>query len=660
MTNWATKTVTLRLNDFMYNAGVSGLLTVLKNDGVDECGNTVFGINTRSLANDNTIEIPFSAFDGFAKRYVGEMVKKYGRATEFFVFKNTWEEIDNDRDEPNIDKKLFLIDFVRSIKASSILTGFRALSDSPFTESIRLIEFDEATTLPALTDKDEFTKAKKEFAKAKKMVATNGISEMKAKAAPLFARKPLVGEEKDSLVEEIFDEYRPLFKSMIDGIDVFFMKKIAYSVINRFWSGISFLSMDDGLLSIPADEAYQKTFIEPLIKHFETPVKPKAPKKGATGPEDRILCLQCHDRLGTHSKLSFSWVEGLGIDSAKKTSSFWNNMPDDDMCPVCALVYSCIPLGFTFDDRNQMAIFANCSFSINGLVELNATTTEKIASGNELVNKGYSKYATMVNKYMEQESMYGENQVRLGGIQFIRKGLGSRFSLDLVTPQQMQVFSKYRKDFEFLAKVSFKDDKGEWYSVYEHLVSDFFSGKSLHFMIDSIIRNYLQGNVTSPGFLDKILNIEDYHRLIKKGDVNVKMENTTPDASNDAKLARNGEKKPFDFLSTEQKELFFWRRSGEDIRAAFDPDRTGEIDNKIRGYAYRLSNSIRMGDTMSFIDEMSRAHIRYEVDMPRNAERLWYNTDEFTRLGQAYLIGLISGRHEKKIAENGNGGTANA
>ena len=43
---------------------------------------------------------------------------------------------------------------------------------------------------------------------------------------------------------------------------------------------------------------------------------------------------------------NYSWIVDGGIDSERKTSVFWDFVRDDYMCPMCALVYSCMPLGF--------------------------------------------------------------------------------------------------------------------------------------------------------------------------------------------------------------------------------------------------------------------------------------------------------------------------
>ena len=150
--------------------------------------------------------------------------------------------------------------------------------------------------------------------------------------------------------------------------DIFMLKDIIYSNIQYFWSDVSFLDHNNKKHKLDISVAYQESFVKP-VENIVTALG--TGKKRKTSLE----CCYCSMPLMKSSKdrklkekFSMKWIN-LGVDIEKKTSPYWNFKPDLVLCPICNLVYSCLPLGFT--TKGTESYFINLNSSIKDLLEAN-------------------------------------------------------------------------------------------------------------------------------------------------------------------------------------------------------------------------------------------------------------------------------------------------
>lgn len=83
---------------------------------------------------------------------------------------------------------------------------------------------------------------------------------------------------------------------------------------------------------------------------------------------------------------------------------------------------------------------------------------------------------------------------------------------------------------------------------------------------------------------------------------------------------------------------------GSRVRAMFDASE-GDIDNKLRGYIYKLLNCAKGDDREGFMDTVARFYIGMGRAMPSEMlSKMFQGQEAFVTLAQAYIIGLGGGR----------------
>ena len=137
--------------------------------------------------------------------------------------------------------------------------------------------------------------------------------------------------------------------------EIMLIKDVAYSIISRFWSGISFLNRQ-GNLKDPKEE-FKRSFEIPLKNYILKEVKSEE------------YCSECGEKIKGSNKMKPSYVISLAEDFTRKASNYWNFKPTCFICPKCNFLFSLIPLGFSL--CNDEYIFINLNSSLEALVKSN-------------------------------------------------------------------------------------------------------------------------------------------------------------------------------------------------------------------------------------------------------------------------------------------------
>jgi CRISPR-associated protein Cst1 len=171
-----------------------------------------------------------------------------------------------------------------------------------------------------------------------------------------------------------------------------YSKNIIYDVINHFWSDVSFLNSQTKEKDVYKD--YKNYFLWNLELFLEL-------KQGESN-KFKYNCFICNKKIKATTKPKFekkenpfgsydiNWINNTGVDTSRKPH-FWNFNNDVQICPICNLVYSCIPAGFTF--LNRKGIFINDNSNAETLIKINSIS---LSDGNlknieDLENKSYFK-----------------------------------------------------------------------------------------------------------------------------------------------------------------------------------------------------------------------------------------------------------------------------
>ena len=88
-------------------------------------------------------------------------------------------------------------------------------------------------------------------------------------------------------------------------------------------------------------------------------------------------CFTCNNKIKNLKKseaFDLTWLVKMGADMSRKSSHFWNMNGDAYICPICNLLFSCLPLGFVM--INNKGIFINSNQKIELLKQCNTVQKE--------------------------------------------------------------------------------------------------------------------------------------------------------------------------------------------------------------------------------------------------------------------------------------------
>ena len=387
-------------------------------------------------------------------------------------------------------------------------------------------------------------------------------------------------EEKKHLAIEIMEEMRK-------NCEVFLLKDIAYTRIQPFWKNMSFLLKTENKTDFY--QAYNKSFLAP-VKNFLSDTR-KIPKKG-------LECCQCNSLISSKEAGAMSWINDEGIDVNRKTSHYWDHNPDSFLCPICSLIYSCIPLGF-FYSVNQ-GIFVNQNQSVERLANYYSSFSLRA-----IANDVQDPFYTIVKKLiLEMEAEQAVNQIK--NIQVLRRKNDQYYS-HFFSKDMLRRLKNCKDLLERIVKIYYLRNT-DYISVFDEVLQRLLRNENLYSFMGGRLRDCIvEGR--NPGFIIALLKIQIIY--FEKGDVNMAL----------------------DITSRGQRDGFFLKKSmaGDD-----------KNENKIRGLSFKLMNALKSKNEYAFSDILFRQYFAEGKPIPKDIIEILGNEKNFLNYGTAFVSGLNS------------------
>ena len=373
--------------------------------------------------------------------------------------------------------------------------------------------------------------------------------------------------------------------------EVYCMKDIIYTKINCFWEGKAFLNRSANKNDIK--EEYRKTFVEPAIKYLSNIKK------------SEYKCIECGNSISKSEADGMSWLCDVGVDMNRKKSGFWNFNEDALLCPICSLIYSCIPLGFYIIGSN--GIFVNNNESLEELKMDNVKydkdalveQTSLESAYNRIVQRYVNKVTNMeYNRRLEHEPSNIQVVTRVGDKD------NKHYVFNVISKDKLEVIKNTSKDFDILSKSN----------VYQEVLNNLLYGIKQYNLIGRLLRQDKDIKIVG-----NILNIE-------------------------LASMRGGKK-----MEEEVKDMV---EAGESLRKKMYA--SGENLNKLRSYYYKLQGALKANNPIKFMQIFTMFYGSMGKPMPNSKAiiELMSNSEKFRLLGYAYVYGL--GKLADKKGENEN------
>jgi len=351
------------------------------------------------------------------------------------------------------------------------------------------------------------------------------------------------------------------------------------------------------------EDTYYANFIEPLLGEMDVADKKKTTR-----------CIECFGMA--YNKKAFTFMVDSTDDVNRKKSAYWNYKPDAYVCPVCAFMYSFVPLGFVYMGGD--AIFINANVSVESLFRTMEEYRRKKeeAEQEEKGNKGKDTVKKRLFRTLISEKI-GALYEQKSNIQVImRSEKTSHFRFDVIDKNLVQKLNDGKKYLMHLEKkylkIETKDGKIKWISVYDMAFDCITGHRSFYGMIDTLIKRELDLERN----FNYIMNII-YLQNIFYGGVEMEVLNKKVDAA---------------FMA------------GKALRhSILGSDANGmaaEDDNRLRGIVYRLVNLASVGDCPQYLDSVIRMYAGYNLTIPAVFKDCYKSEEMFKAIAHGFILGL--------------------
>lgn len=396
----------------------------------------------------------------------------------------------------------------------------------------------------------------------------------------------------------LLKEYETIMKN--DEIKRHFsLASISIKVLSRIWSGIAFIHMAQGKLSLKSDKDMELLFEDEVIKGFNRYISADQKEKSKM----KKICCECD--ASHNSSITLSILNDMMDDVNSKSSALWDYNKDlASLCPTCALAYLMSPLGFT--KVGDELLFVNANASLNFLVLANPQDLFYSAlKENEPVKFHNQLLHVLLKKDLAQ----------IDNIQVIRRN-ASRYRFEILNLHVLRQIERSKNRLEALAKLRKIKLKSRDINVYEEVVDNILHQRHQYNLLHMLFKVSLQDSSAKYPIpfvfgiqLDKKKMWLETQSKIEGGC------NMTPQQLEEV---------------TEQA-----RKNGVAMRL-----RLKEARKDSQSIVYRLLNALQSNNKHEFLNVAMRMHNSFGITLTPSFIKAINTEGLFQDMGYSYLLGL--------------------
>lgn len=537
--------IRIEINNWQYNAGVVGLYNILENS------------KSPSLRVDSeAIYFDSKELENFEEKYFNYLIKVYEKTLSWYKITSFLTRLEYFKGKEIDEKDLAEInDYIKEVLKKYLKSNSYVAAYDFISGDINPIE--EEKNLKTITLK-------------KKEKIENRLEEIK---------------ETLNKIEKIIEYFNsPSGKKYICG------KNIIYNIIKNGWDGVSFLYRQTKEKDIYKD--FKNYFVTPVNEYIESDKK-----------KYKYNCFVC-DREIKNLDNDFSFLVNTGFDVARKPSHVWNFVNDIAMCPICKLVYSCVPAGFSYVFGT--GIFINANTNISELIRINSKIKEEIYSESSLA--GIYK---VLNRELQKDMEY-----ELEDIQLVRYE-NEKYYFNILSKNMIRVIINSKNDIQLLESITYKFN-GESYSLIDDITKRLLNNENLFNLIHRIIYSKVVGDSIYLNSIAIFATIKINFRMLKGIGY---MEN-----------------KEINILSKA-------RAAGKVLKEKYEAKGS---EHKLSGICYRLLNGIKTNNITMTMDTILNCYLYCDESVPKIILEMMENEEAFKELGYSFISGLLAKEFEDK------------
>ena len=413
---------------------------------------------------------------------------------------------------------------------------------------------------------------------------------------PITLKKNEKISDKAEEIKDVLNKIEDIIKyfSSENGKKYICGKNLIYTIIKNGWDGVSFLYRQTKEKDIYKD--FKNYFITPTIEYLES-----------DKTKYKYNCFVC-DRNIKNLDNDFSFLVNTGFDTNRKLSHVWDFNNDIAMCPICKLVYSCVPVGFTYVYGS--GIFINSNTNAEELIRINSRIKSEIYR-----EESISGIYKILNKELQEDIKY-----ELEDIQLVRFE-NEKYFFNILSKNMIRVLINSKADFNKIENVFYKLN-GENYSLTDDVTRKILNNENLFNLIHKIIYSKISGDSQYLSERAIFSTIKINFRLLKEREY---MEN-----------------KEIDILARA-------RSAGSKLKDRYN---SKGAEHKLQGICYRILNGIKTNNISMTMDTILNCYLYCDEGVPKIITEMMSEEETFKEIGYAFVSGLLSIKYD----ENEKGG----
>ncbi|EAG9322349.1 type I-B CRISPR-associated protein Cas8b1/Cst1 [Listeria monocytogenes] len=417
-------------------------------------------------------------------------------------------------------------------------------------------------------------------------------------------------EVKPDIVEKVEQIYTQLdviidFCTSEKGLRYLGAKNLIYSVINKGWSGVSFLFKQTKFIDPYLD--YKTTFVDPVKEYLDTDLS-----------KAKYNCFNCNQPI-KNLKLDLSFMNEVGFDTARKTSHVWDFNNDVATCPICRLVYSCVPAGFTYVYGEGM--FVNDSYGVNELHRVNERMRKSILRFNKDGINSTNTYQALVESITSEHE--NNRRYELADIQLIRYE-NEHYHFNLLSKKMLHIMNDSKEILKSLIRCGYNEGNLN-INLYKEVIQHLMNNENLFTLIHKLIF-YKQSSVN--GLYYNMWNVSGVLEINTKFLKEIEV-----------------------MTNIEERDLTNAQKSGGDFKQAY-VDKNSE--NKVSSITYKLLNALKLNDKNGFMDILLNSYSYLGKPVPTVFMSSFSSKETFKSIGYAFMIGVSANKTKSKNKDGGN------
>ena len=549
--------ICLQLGDWQWNASIMGFINIVGEDNVQ--------------IKDDSISFSVDALEKFEDKYFDYFIEEYEKTLSIYQivsFKETIEYCEHeDFENLNPDRLESINKSIRNIK--------RNLKSNSYKAAYKLINSEV-----------DILALEKKLAAVRSPKDTKKFENSKLKIIEQL-------RENFSVLKQIIAYCEsPVGKRYIGA------KNVIYTIIKNAWGGVCFLNPQTREKNIYID--YYNHFVADVFDYL-----------GADKKSFKYNCFVCDSPIGNLNN-TMSFLNATGFDVARKSSHVWDFQNDIALCPVCKLVYSCLPAGIAY--VYNRGLYININVDVKAAVDVNGKIRQGIldSAGGSV----YSIYPTLISALQEAESDTAKYE--LADIQVVRYE-DEAYRFNILSRKTLKLIFQCRKELSSLIRTVLVENNIS-IRIYDETVTRILNNQNLFTLIHRMIYHRLanpENCYFSGSRINSVLRVNQRFYEYLGG---VKMGKKTDD------------------ILTNENLIKYSRSAGWKLKSKYSG---AEARNKLPGICYRLLNALKTTNKDMFLDVVLNCYLYVGSPVPSVITDALVDDQIFRTMGYAFVAGMI-------------------